>query len=100
MDKDEERRLWLIAPEITRTTIRLLRTVVGLEPAERVPEEALRVADEVLAEHGTDGLRVLLMSITGWTAVGIETNAHLTGKSNEAYLDEMELTCLEANADS
>ncbi|MFD9486863.1 hypothetical protein ACFWBX_23415 [Streptomyces sp. NPDC059991] len=57
MDKDEERRLRAIAPEITRVTIDLLRTVVGLEPAERVPEEALRAADAVLAEYGSDGLR-------------------------------------------
>ncbi|WP_371650194.1 MULTISPECIES: hypothetical protein [unclassified Streptomyces] len=99
MDKDEERRLRAIAPDITRVTIDLLRTVVGLEPAERVPEEALRAADAVLAKYGSDGLRVLIMSMAGWTAVGIESNAHLTGKTHEAYLDEMELTCWEANPD-
>lgn len=99
MDKDEERRLRAIAPEITRATIDLLRTVVGIEPAERVPEEALRAADRVLARHGPDGLRVLVMSMAGWTAVGIESNARLTGKTHEACLDEMELTCLEANTD-
>ncbi|MEV6549077.1 hypothetical protein AB0M57_10225 [Streptomyces sp. NPDC051597] len=99
MDKDEERRLRAIAPEISRTTIDLLRTVVGMEPAERVPEEALRAADRVLARHGPDGLRVLVMSMAGWAAIGIEANARLTGKTHEAYLDEMELTCLEANPD-
>ncbi|MFD9486862.1 hypothetical protein ACFWBX_23410 [Streptomyces sp. NPDC059991] len=39
------------------------------------------------------------MSMAGWTAVGIESNARLTGKTHEAYLDEMELTCWEANPD-
>ncbi|MEV5508088.1 hypothetical protein [Streptomyces orinoci] len=99
MDEEEDRRLRAIAPEISRVTIGLMRTVVGLEPAERVPEEALYVADEVLARHGPDGLRVLVMSLTGWMAVGIENVAMLTGKTHEAVIDDIELTCLEANPD-
>jgi hypothetical protein len=71
--------------------------VVGLEPAERVPEEALAVADEVLRDFGTDGLRVLVMSLAGWAAVEIERDAQVQGRSYEAVVDDIELTCLEAN---
>ncbi|MFC5720723.1 hypothetical protein ACFP1Z_11165 [Streptomyces gamaensis] len=99
MDEEEGRRLRAIAPEITRVTIGLMRTVIGLEPAERVPEEAQRVADKVLAEHGTDGLRVLIMSLAGWMAVGMENVAQLTGQTYEAVVDSVELTCMEANPD-
>ncbi|MEU7136785.1 hypothetical protein [Streptomyces sp. NPDC046261] len=99
MDEEEDRRLRAIAPEISHVTIGLMRTTVGLEPAERVPEEALAVADAVLAKHGTDGLRVLVMSLAGWTAVGIETIAQLSRKTSEAVIDDIELTCLEANAE-
>ncbi|GAA2722146.1 MULTISPECIES: hypothetical protein [Streptomyces] len=99
MDEDEDRRLRAIAPEISYVTIGLMRRTVGLEPAERVPQEALAVADDVLARHGTDGLRVLVMSLAGWTAVGIENIAHLTSKTHEALIDDIELTCLEANPD-
>ncbi|MFI1969461.1 hypothetical protein BLA24_14530 [Streptomyces cinnamoneus] len=99
MDEDEDLRLRAIAPEISRVTIGLMRKTVGLEPAERVPEEALCVADDVLAKHGTDGLRVLIMSLAGWMTVGIENIAHLTGKTNEAVVDDIELTCMEANPD-
>lgn len=84
-----------LAPSISRISIGLLRKTVGLEPAERVPEEALAVADQVLEEHGTDGLRLLVLSLTGWASVEIERNAHLAGRSHEALLDEMELTGLE-----
>ncbi|CAM5280612.1 hypothetical protein ACSNOH_02060 [Streptomyces sp. URMC 127] len=96
MDEEEDRRLRAIAPEISHTTIGLMRTIVGLEPAERVPAEALKVADRVLAEHGTDGLRVLVMSVSGWMAVGIENVAHLKGQTHEAVIDDIELACLEA----
>ncbi|KNB50761.1 hypothetical protein [Streptomyces caatingaensis] len=99
MDEEEDRRLRAIAPEISRRTVGLLRTVVGLEPAERVPEEAMYVADDILAKHGTDGLRSLVMSLAGWAAVGMENVAQLTGKTYEALVDEIELTCLEANPD-
>ncbi|MGW1073007.1 hypothetical protein [Streptomyces sp. NPDC002537] len=99
MDEEEDRRLRAIAPEISHTTIGLMRTVVGLEPAERVPEEAMKVADAVLAKHGTDGLRVLIMSLSGWMAVGIENVAQLTHQTHEAVIDSIELTCLEANPD-
>lgn len=99
MNEDEDRRLRAIAPEISHTTIGLMRTVVGLEPAERVPEEALATADRVLAKHGVDGLRVFIMSLAGWMAVGIENVAMLTGKTHEAMIDDIELTCLEANPD-
>ncbi|MFD8213046.1 hypothetical protein ACFV2U_04775 [Streptomyces sp. NPDC059697] len=99
MDKAEDERLRAIAPEISQLTIAMLRQVVGLEPAERVPEEALAVADKVLKDHGTDGLRLLAVSLTGWAAAGIERDAQLTGRTLEAVLDGMELACLEANQD-
>ncbi|MYS19361.1 hypothetical protein GA0115240_10764 [Streptomyces sp. DvalAA-14] len=99
MDKDEERRLSALTPEISRATVDLLRRVVGLEPAERIPEEALATADRVLAERGTDGLRILAMSLTGWAAVLIEQDAKLSGRTFEAVLDDIDLTCLEANAE-
>lgn len=99
MDKDEERRLSALTPEISRTTVDLLRRVVGLEPAERIPEEALATADRILAEQGTDGLRLLAMSLTGWAAVLIEQDAKLSGRTFEAVLDDIDLTCLEANAE-
>ncbi|WP_405583807.1 hypothetical protein [Streptomyces sp. NBC_01190] len=99
MDKEEERRLAALTPVISRTTVDLLRQVVGLEPAERIPEQALDTADRVLAEYGTDGLRILTMSLTGWAAVLIEQDAKLSGRTNEAVLDDIDLTCMEANAE-
>ncbi|WNI16522.1 hypothetical protein [Actinacidiphila sp. ITFR-21] len=100
MDWEDERRLSALAPEMSRTTVDLLRRVVGLEPAERIPVEALATADRVLAQHGPDGLRILAMSLTGWAAVLIEQEAKLSGRTNEAVLDDIDLTCLEANADN
>jgi hypothetical protein len=88
-----------LAPVISQTTIGLLRKVVGIEPAERIPEEAMYVADDVLAKYGTDGLRLLVMSMTGWAAVEIERDAMLSGRTHEALLDDIALTCLEANPD-
>ncbi|MFJ6571854.1 hypothetical protein ACIQNU_31060 [Streptomyces sp. NPDC091292] len=99
MDEDEDRRLREIIPDISRISVALLRKVVGLHPAERIPEEALAVADEVLEEYGTDGLRVLVMSLAGWAAVEIERDAQTTGRTHEALLDDMDLTRLEANPD-
>ncbi|MFI6286776.1 hypothetical protein ACIBCM_18840 [Streptomyces sp. NPDC051018] len=99
MDDAEDRRLGAIAPDISRISVSLLRRVVGLYPEERIPEEALRTADEVLAEYGTDGLRVLVMSLTGWAAVEIEKDADTSGRTVEALLDDMDLTRLETNPD-
>jgi hypothetical protein len=96
VDEEEDRRLALITPDITRITVTLLRRVVGLYPEERVPQEALRIADEVLTEYGTDGLRLLAVSLTAWAAVGIEREARDSGRSLEALLDEMDLLGLEA----
>ncbi|MEU6315765.1 hypothetical protein ABZ873_33035, partial [Streptomyces sp. NPDC047014] len=36
----------------------------------QVPEEAMIVADAVLAQHGTDGLRVLVMTLAAWANAG------------------------------
>ncbi|GHH69143.1 hypothetical protein GCM10018793_01150 [Streptomyces sulfonofaciens] len=99
MNEEESRRLRKLAPVISQTTVGLLRKVVGLEPAERIPEEAMYVADEVLEKYGTDGLRLLVMSLTGWAAVEIERDAQLSGRTHEALLDDIALTCLEANPD-
>jgi hypothetical protein len=88
-----------MAPAISRISVGLLREVVGLYPAERIPEKGLAVADQVLEEYGTDGLRLLIMSLTGWAAVHIERDAQLTGRTHEAVLDDIEVTCLEANPD-
>ncbi|WP_217566677.1 hypothetical protein [Streptomyces sp. GbtcB7] len=62
MDRDADRRLRAITPDISQVTIDRLRKVVGLEPAERVPAEALRVADRLLEGYGTGGRRVLLIA--------------------------------------
>ncbi|NBM16121.1 hypothetical protein [Streptomyces sp. GC420] len=99
MDQDEDRRLRAIAPDVSRISVDLLRRIVGLYPAERIPEEALAAADRVLRAYGTDGLRVLVMSLAGWAAVEIERDAEVTGRTHEAVLDDIELTCLEANPD-
>ncbi|GAA2259851.1 hypothetical protein GCM10010232_58410 [Streptomyces amakusaensis] len=99
MDEAEDRRLRAIAPDISHISVSLLRRVVGAYPEERIPEEALRTADEVLENYGTDGLRVLVMSLTGWAAVEIEKDAHMSGRTHEALLDDMDLTRLEVNPD-
>ncbi|MEV7612685.1 hypothetical protein [Streptomyces sp. NPDC089799] len=95
-DEEEDRRLALITPEISRRTIGLLRQLVGLEPPERVPEGAMVLADAVLAEHGPDGLRVLVMTLSSWATAQIENVAELSRRSHEAVLDSMEIACLEA----
>ncbi|MEC3995530.1 hypothetical protein VSR01_19145 [Actinacidiphila sp. DG2A-62] len=98
MDREDDRRLTSLAPDISRVTVDLLRRTVGLEPAEFIPQRALDTADSVLASHGTDGLRVLAISLAGWTAVLIEQNAALSGRTQEAVLDDIDLTCMEANS--
>ncbi|MEV8532509.1 hypothetical protein [Streptomyces sp. NPDC051211] len=99
MDEEEDLRLARITPEISRRTIGLLRELVGLEPPERVPEGAMALADAVLAEHGPDGLRVLVMTLSAWATAQIENVAELSRRSYEAVLDSMELACLEAQAE-
>lgn len=99
VDEDEDRRLRAIAPDISQISISLLRRVVGLYPEERIPEEALACADEVLEKYGTDGLRLLVMSLAGWAAVEIERDAQATGRTHEALLDDIDLTRLEAHPD-
>ncbi|RSS79239.1 hypothetical protein [Streptomyces sp. WAC06614] len=97
MDRDEDVRLARITPEISQRTMALLRSLVGLEPPERVPEGAIAVADEVFAAYGTDGLRVLVMTLASWATAQIENVAELSGRGHEAVLDSMELACLEAS---
>jgi hypothetical protein len=95
----EDQRLMALAPSISRISIDLLRQTAGLEPAESVPERAMAVANKVLEDYGTDGLRLLVVSLTVWASVEAERNAQLTGRSLEALLDEMELTGLEVHSD-
>ncbi|MFC9582267.1 hypothetical protein ACFVJ8_05395 [Streptomyces yangpuensis] len=99
MNEEEDMRLAGMTPEISRRTLVMLRDLAGLEPPEQVPEEAMVVADAVLAEFGTDGLRVLVMTLAAWATAQIENVAELSGRSHEAVLDAMELACMEANAD-
>lgn len=99
MDEEEDMRLARLTPEISRRTLAMLRGLAGLEPPEQVPEDAMIVTDEVLADYGTDGLRVLAMTLAAWATAQIENVAELSGRSNEAVLDAMELACLEANAE-
>ncbi|EDX25801.1 hypothetical protein SSAG_05632 [Streptomyces sp. Mg1] len=99
MDDEEDMRLARMTPEISRRTLAMLRGLAGMEPPEQVPEEAMLVADAILAEHGTDGLRVLVMTLAAWATAQIENVAELSRRSHEAVLDAMELACLEANAE-
>ncbi|MEU5000450.1 hypothetical protein [Streptomyces sp. NPDC021622] len=77
----------------------MLRTVVGLEPPERVPTDAWDVTGRVLEESGQDGLRVLVLCLTGWATAQTERVAMLTGRSTDAVLDELDLACLETMSD-
>ncbi|MFD7558111.1 MULTISPECIES: hypothetical protein [unclassified Streptomyces] len=99
MNDEEDMRLAGMTPEISLRALTMLRGLVGLEPPEQVPEDAMEVADAILAQHGTDGLRVLAMTLAAWATAQIENVAELSGRSHEAVLDAMELACLEANAD-
>ncbi|MEV0502052.1 hypothetical protein AB0I84_31280 [Streptomyces spectabilis] len=91
MDRDLDGRLAVLVPEISGVTAELMRAVVGLEPPERVPTEAWRVSGRVLEKHGVEGLRLLLVCLTGWSAVQTERVAMLTGRSLEAVLDELDV---------
>lgn len=95
MNEEEDMGLARMTPEISRRTLTLLRGLAGLEPPEQVPEEAMIAADAVLAEYGTDGLRVLVMTLAAWATAQIENVSELSGRSHEAVLDAMELACLE-----
>lgn len=99
MDEEEDMRLARLTPEISRRTLAMLRDLAGLEPPEQVPEDAMIVTDAILADYGTDGLRVLAMTLAAWATAQIESVAELSGRSHEAVLDAMELACLEANAE-
>ncbi|MFD9305078.1 hypothetical protein ACFWCB_20865 [Streptomyces sp. NPDC060048] len=99
MDDDEDLRLARMTPEISRRTLALLRGLAGLEPPERVPEEAMLTADAILAEFGTDGLRVLVMTLASWATAQIENVSELSRRSHEAVLDAMELACLEVDVE-
>lgn len=95
MDAEEDERLAAITPEISRLSIDLLRRAAGTYPAERLAKEALEYADEVFDQYGTDGLRLLVMSLAGWAAVQLEVNAQESGRSLQSLLDDMMLTWLE-----
>lgn len=97
MDEEEDQHLAALAPEVSRLSIALLRRAVGTHPAERVAQEALDCADDVLERYGTDGLRVLVMSLACWATVQVEINAHASGRPLESLLDDMQLTWLEAD---
>lgn len=99
MNDEEDTRLARMTPEISRRTLTLLRGLAGLEPPEQVPERAMDAADEILAEHGTDGLRVLVMTLAAWATAQIGHVCELSGRTHEAVLDAMELACLEAGAE-
>ncbi|WP_037674509.1 hypothetical protein [Streptomyces griseus] len=96
MDEEEDQRLAAIAPEISRLSIELLRRAAGTYPEERVAQEALECADDVQKQYGTDGLRVLITSLTCWAAGQLEINAQASGRPLESLLDDILLTWLEA----
>lgn len=96
MDDEEDQHLTAIAPEVSRLSIDLLRRAVGTYPAERVAQEALDCADDVLDRYGTDGLRVLAMSLACWATVQVEINAQASGRPGQSLLDDLQLTWLEA----
>ncbi|MFD3498980.1 hypothetical protein ACFWWT_07405 [Streptomyces sp. NPDC058676] len=100
MDAEEDERLAAITPEISRLSIDLLRRAAGTYPAERLAKEALEYADEIFDQYGTDGLRLLVMSLTGWAAVQLEVNAHESGRSLQSLLDDMMLTWLETETET
>ncbi|MEW2528057.1 hypothetical protein [Streptomyces sp. NPDC047071] len=91
MDAESDRRLAALAPEISGVTAALMRSAAGAEPPERVPAEAWRVSGRVLEEHGVDGLRLLLMCLTGWAVAQTERVAMLQGRSLDAVLDELDV---------
>ncbi|MET8244536.1 hypothetical protein ABZV31_09020 [Streptomyces sp. NPDC005202] len=93
--EDEDGRLGVMAPDIVRISMTLLRRVVGAYPEERIPQEAMAVSDEVLEKYGTEGLRILVMCLTAYAAVEIERNAQMSGRTLESLLDEMDLTRFE-----
>jgi hypothetical protein len=99
VDEEDDQRLSLLAPEVSRLSIGLLRRAVGTYPAERVAQEALDCADDILERYGTDGLRVLVMSLACWATVQVEINAHASGRPLESLLDDMQLTWLESGAE-
>ncbi|MEU6255375.1 hypothetical protein [Streptomyces sp. NPDC047043] len=99
MDEEEDKRLSALAPEVSRLSIALLRRAVGTYPAERVAQEALDCADDILERYGTDGLRVLAMSLACWATVQVEINSHASGRPLESLLDDMQLTWLEVDTE-
>ncbi|KPI06224.1 hypothetical protein OK074_4202 [Actinobacteria bacterium OK074] len=86
-----------MTPDISGVSVRLLREVVGLYPEERIAQRAMETADDILSEYGSDGLRVLVMVLTGWAAVGIERHAMTSHRPPEALLDEMDLLRFEVD---
>lgn len=95
MDEEDDPHLSALAPEVSRLSIDLLRRAVGSYPAERVAQEALDCADDVLDRYGPDGLRVLVMSLACWATVQVEINAHASGRPPQSLLDDLQLTWLE-----
>ncbi|MDG4864707.1 hypothetical protein P8605_41825 [Streptomyces sp. T-3] len=84
-----------MAPHVNQMVEDLMRTVVGLDPPEQVPAEAWAASEKVLERYGTEGLQLLLVSLTGWAAAQTERAALLTGKSTEAILDELHISARE-----
>ena len=82
--------LMRILPDISRITIELLRHTVGLFPEERVAARASRVADLVLKEYGSDGLRLLSVNLSTLATVHIEHNAVLTRRPLLSLLDDLD----------
>ncbi|WP_416973481.1 hypothetical protein [Streptomyces sp. 4F14] len=92
-------QLMRILPDISRTTLELLRHTVGLFPEERVAARASRVADLVLKEYGSDGLRLLSINLATLATVHIEHNAVLTRRPLQSLLDDLDETRREMRAE-
>lgn len=97
MDAEQDHRLAALVPDISREVAELMRAVVGLEPPERVPAETWAVTERVLREYGTDGLRLLVLCLTGWATAQTERVAMLTGRTTDSVLDELDVARYEVD---
>ncbi|MEX3101824.1 hypothetical protein DF268_28555 [Streptomyces sp. V2] len=98
-EEADSMELMKILPDISRITLQLLRHTVGLFPEERVAARAARVADLVLKEYGSDGLRLLSVNLATLATVHIEHNAILTRRPLLSLLDDLDDTRRELHKD-
>ncbi|MFC5149949.1 MULTISPECIES: hypothetical protein [Streptomyces] len=98
--QEERERLRPLQPQMTRTVIQLLRRTVPESEPGVVPWVNLATIKSIEAEHGTDGVVALALSLGNWAAAIAQDFARTNGHTAEQLMDYYETQFFEDDASS